>query len=386
MIEVDVRLRRGAFSLECRFRSDTGALALFGRSGSGKSTLLSVIAGLVRPDAGVVRIDGDTLVDVERGVFVAPHRRRVGMVFQDALLFPHLSVRANLDYGRRFAPREAAVAPQPVIDMLGIGALLDRRPGSLSGGERQRVAIGRALLSAPRLLLLDEPLASLDLERREEIMPYVARLRDAQRWPLIYVSHAVEEVVRIAREVVVIDAGRVVATGTPGQVLGPMPGSEDLGRIDAVSVIEARVQRHDADYGLTTLEHPAGMITLPGRIGEPGQRRPVRVRATDVSLALQRPPALSIPTVLRGAIRRIDPDPDAGPLAMVEIALHGEGQVLAAVTRKAIDVLGLDLGHEVFALVKTATLDEDPLAPALSGSLVPSVRAAHGRPSPRSRH
>ena len=360
MIDVDVRLRRGAFELACAFRSETGALALFGRSGSGKSTVLGLIAGLLRPDSGHVRVDGETLVDVERGVFVPPHRRRVGVVFQDALLFPHLSVRSNLHYGRRFARAGRPVDAQAVIAMLGIGHLLQRRPAGLSGGERQRVAIGRALLSGPRLLLLDEPLAALDFERRQEIMPYVERLRDTLRWPMVYVSHAVDEVARIAREVVVLEDGSVVASGAPEEVLAPAGAPGAPTRFGAVSVVEATVAAHDATYGLTALEHPAGPISVPGRVGEPGTTHRVLVRATDVALAVQRPRDVSFRTVLVGTIRGIDLD--GGPTARVEIALRGRGRLVALVTRKAIDELALDAGDEVFAMVKATALDERSLA------------------------
>jgi molybdate transport system ATP-binding protein len=360
VIEVDVRLDRGAFRLACAFRSESGALALFGRSGSGKSTLLGLIAGLERPQAGYVRIDGETLVDVERGVFVPPHRRRVGVVFQDALLFPHLSVRANLFYGRRFARGARPVDPDALIAMLGIGHLLERQPAGLSGGERQRVAIGRAVLSGPRLLLLDEPLAALDFERRREVMPYIARLRDEWRWPLVYVSHAVDEVARIAREVVVLEAGSVVAAGAPGDVLAPSSAGGAPGRFGAVSVIDARVASHDAVYGMTVLEHPAGPISVPGRIGEPGQSHALLVRATDVALAVQRPRDVSFRTVLLGTIRGIERDD--GPIARVEIALKGHGRLVSLVTRKAVDALALDEGDEVYAMVKATALDERALA------------------------
>jgi molybdate transport system ATP-binding protein len=360
VIEVDVRLRRGAFELACAFRSETGALALFGRSGSGKSTVLGLIAGLLRPDAGHVRVDGETLVDVGRGVFVPPHRRRVGVVFQDALLFPHLSVRSNLFYGRRFARAGRPVDPDAVISMLGIGHLLERRPAGLSGGERQRVAIGRALLSGPRLLLLDEPLAALDFERRQEIMPYVERLRDAFAWPMVYVSHAVDEVARIAREVVVLEDGAVVASGAPGEVLAPSGARGASTRFGAVSVLEATVAGHDPAYGLTALDHPAGPISVPGRVGEPGDAHRVLVRATDVALAVQRPRDVSFRTVLVGTIRAIEVD--EGPTARVEIALRGQGRLVALVTRKAIDELALDAGDEVFAMVKATALDERSLA------------------------
>ncbi len=357
MIEVDVRLDRGGFRLDCAFRSAADALALFGRSGSGKSTVLAMIAGLLRPDEGRIVVDGETLVDVARGVFVPAHRRRVGLVFQDALLFPHLSVRGNLDYGRRFARSGRAVDADAVIGLLGIGHLLDRRPAGLSGGERQRVAIGRALLSAPRLLLLDEPMASLDFERRREIMPYIVRLRDELKWPLVYVSHAVDEVARVAREVVVLQDGRVVARGAPGDVLAP---AGDIGRFAGVSVVEARIAGFDEGYGLTVLEHPAGPISVPGRFGRPGETHPLLVRATDVALAVQRPRDVSFRTVLVGTIR--ERDEDEGPIARVEIALRGHGRLVALVTRKALDDLALDAGDEVFAMVKATALDERSLA------------------------
>jgi molybdate transport system ATP-binding protein len=367
MIEFDADLSRGAFRLSSRFGSDSRALALFGRSGSGKSTVLGLIAGLLRPDRGRIVLDGEVLTDIEHGIFVPPHRRRIGVVFQDALLFPHLSVRANLLYGARQnktpaggAGPAAAIEFEAVVQMLGIAGLLDRRPFGLSGGERQRVAIGRALLAQPRLLLLDEPMAALDFERRLEIMPYIARLRDEARIPLVYVSHAVDEVARIADEVVVIEAGQVVASGLPGDVLAPTGARGMSGRFGAVSVIEAQVVAHDTDYGLTRLLHPAGPISVPGVIGEPGSAHRLLIRATDVALAVQRPRDVSFRTVLLGSIRDIETD--AGPIARVEISLRGAGRVVALVTRKALDDLALDVGDDVFAMVKATAMDERSLA------------------------
>ena len=220
MIDVDVRLARGAFRLECAFRAESGALALFGRSGSGKSTVLALIAGLLRPDAGHVRIDGETLVDVAAGVFVPPHRRRVGVVFQDAQLFPHLTVDQNLSFGRWFARgRPESVPRDQVVACLGLQDLLSRRPSRLSGGEKQRVSLGRALLSSPRLLLMDEPLAGLDEARREEILPLIERVRDEFAVPILYVTHAREEARRLAGKVLVLERGRVTACGPPAAIL-----------------------------------------------------------------------------------------------------------------------------------------------------------------------
>src|SRR5882757_5750511 len=225
-IDIDIGAARGAFALDVAFRADGGLTALFGRSGAGKSTVIAAVAGLIRPDRGRIAIAGATLFDAAAGVFVPPHRRRIGLVFQDAQLLPHLSVRQNLGYGRWFAPKSAPRLDFDLVtEVLGIAPLLARRPASLSGGERQRVAIGRALLAAPRILLMDEPLASLDAPRKREILPLIERLRDEFAIPILYVSHAVEEVGRLATQVVLIEAGQVKAVGAPEDVLGPVAGS-----------------------------------------------------------------------------------------------------------------------------------------------------------------
>lgn len=208
MITVAVRHRQGDFALDVAFETSARVVALFGPSGSGKTTLLNVIAGLVRPQAGFVRIDGQVLTDTETRIRVPPHRRRIGYVFQDARLFPHLTVRQNLLYGRWFAPKaERFAQAQEIVALLGIAPLLARKPTTLSGGEKQRVAIGRALLASPRLLLMDEPLASLDAARKAETLPYIERLRDELHVPIVYVSHSADEVERLASDVVRLDGG-----------------------------------------------------------------------------------------------------------------------------------------------------------------------------------
>ncbi len=365
-IDIDVELRRGDFHLAVQFRSDSGALALFGRSGSGKSTLLSLLAGLLRPDRGAIRVGDEVLVDTARGIHVPPHRRRIGLVFQESLLFPHLDVRGNLLYARRFATGRAARAGgvslplDQVVDLLGIAPLLGRRTLTLSGGERQRVAIGRALLSDPRLLLFDEPLASLDAERKLEILPYILRLREQLALPIVYVSHAADEVARIAEQVVVLEQGRVQIQGAPGEVLAPAWARGAASGFSAVSVLEARVKSFDEAYGLTVFDHPAGPISLPGRIGQPGDPHRFVVRATDVALAVQRPRDVSFRTVLFGVIEAIGRD--EGPIARVDIRLPGDERIVALVTRKAIDELAIDTGDEIFAMVKATALDERSLA------------------------
>jgi molybdate transport system ATP-binding protein len=214
MLEVDVKKRLGRFDLAVDFVSTGGVTALFGASGAGKTTLVSILAGLIRPDSGHVVLDGEALYSSAANIHVPPDRRRIGYVFQEGRLFPHFSVRGNLDYGRRMSRRKQNAGEfDSVVAMLDLEALLDRRPGSLSGGERQRVAIGRALLMQPRLLLLDEPLASLDAARKREIFPYLERLRDAAKVPMVYVSHQPNEIRRIANSVVLLEAGRIAALG-----------------------------------------------------------------------------------------------------------------------------------------------------------------------------
>jgi molybdate transport system ATP-binding protein len=214
MLRVDIAKKLGEFALEASFTSEGRVTGLFGASGAGKTSLINIIAGLLKPDRGVVTLDGETLDDTAAGVHVAPHRRRIGYVFQDARLFPHLDVRQNLDYGRRMnGLAEDPAQRQRVVDLLDIGALLKRRPGQLSGGERQRLAFGRALLSKPRLLLLDEPLGALDEGRKLEILPYLARLRDEAGIPMVYVSHDAAELRQLATQIVMLKGGRVTAFG-----------------------------------------------------------------------------------------------------------------------------------------------------------------------------
>jgi molybdate transport system ATP-binding protein len=214
MLRVDVAKQLGEFCIEAAFASEGRVTGLFGASGAGKTSLINMIAGLLRPDRGSITVGGETLDDIAAGLHVPAHRRRIGYVFQDARLFPHLDVRHNLDYGRRMSRLASEAAHQArIVDMLDIAKLLDRRPGKLSGGERQRVALGRALLAQPRLLLLDEPLGSLDEERKAEILPYLVRLRDEANVPMVYVSHDASEMRQLASEVVMLKRGRVVAFG-----------------------------------------------------------------------------------------------------------------------------------------------------------------------------
>jgi molybdate transport system ATP-binding protein len=355
MLEVDIEVRRGAFDLKAGFRSDAPIVALFGRSGSGKTTLVHAIAGIVRPERGRIVIGGRVLYDSAHGVDLAPEHRRVGYVFQDALLFPHLDVRANLAYGEKLTPpAERFVDHERVLALLGIGALLERRPASLSGGEKQRVAIGRALLASPRVLLLDEPLASLDAPRKAEILAYIELLRDELRLPIVYVSHALEEVMRLADRVVVVAEGRVIAEGAAAETLsGPELGAL-TGRFEEGSVFEARVASHDPRYELTTLAFAGGKLVVPNLDALPGEPVRVRIRAREISLALERPRGISIQNVLEARV--VSLGGEFGAIIDVELRV-GDTALVARVTRKAVEELGLAPESRVFALVKAVSID-----------------------------
>ncbi len=340
------------FILDATFRAPSGVTVLFGRSGSGKSTIANGVAGLLQPDAGRVTVAGRTLLDTARGVNLPPHKRRIGYVFQEGRLFPHLSVRQNLLFGRRFAPRDAAREdPEKIIAMLGIGALLDRRPGALSGGEKQRVAIGRALLSAPDLIIADEPLAALDDARKAEILPYFERLRDEVAVPVLYVSHSAAEVARLATTVIALEAGRVIAQGDAADILGD-PGITPLGAREAGALIAATVVAHHAD-GLTELDAGGCALFLPRLPQRPGARVRLRIAAHDVILSRDLPLGLSALNILPGTVREVRAGD--GPGAIVALDTPA-GRVLARVTRRSALALGLEPGVSAHAVIKSVAV------------------------------
>jgi molybdate transport system ATP-binding protein len=357
MITFSCRLARARFVLDADFAFPGGCTALFGPSGSGKTTIARLIAGIERPDRGRIVVGDRVLVDTQAGIWQPVHKRRVGFVFQDGQLLPHLSVRQNLAYGRYFAPPEAAsVAFDEVVDLLGIGHLLAARPPTLSGGERQRVAIGRALLAAPRILVMDEPLASLDTDRKHEILPFIERLRDDVGLPIVYVSHAVEEVARIANAVVRLADGRVIAQGTPAEVFASALPETPSDRFEAVSFLSGPVVREIAEFAISIVAHPAGEIAVPALLGGAAGLVRVAIHGTNVSLATERPRNLSVRTVLEGRVQSVVAG--AGPSAIVTVELKGGDRIAAFVTRHAIADLGLAEGRDVFALVKAVSIDE----------------------------
>lgn len=355
MLTVAIRHRLGAFALDARFEAGSGLIALFGRSGSGKTSIINIIAGLIRPDEGRIAVDDHLLLDTAAGIFVPRHRRRIGYVFQEGRLLPHLTVRQNLLYGRWFAPATARRDDvDHAIDMLGIAPLLDRRPGRLSGGEKQRVAIGRALLSGPRLLLMDEPLASLDEGRKAEIMPYIERLRDESAVPIIYVSHSIAEVSRLASTIVLLADGKIAAVGPTAEVMHRLDLMPITGTEEASAIIDATIERHDATFGLTQLRSRAGLWTLPHIEMATGSRVRLRVRARDVMLATRKPEDLSALNVMPGVVAEIGSS--NGPA--VELRLDCSGDTLIAeVTRYSAERLSLAPGTRVFALVKSVAFE-----------------------------
>ena len=361
-VEVDIARALGAFGLEVRFRAERGVTALFGRSGAGKTSVVNAIAGLVRPTRGRIAVDGRALFDHALRVDVPRHRRRVGYVFQEPRLFPHLSVRQNLLYGRWFSPRAARrVALDEVVELLGVAPLLPRRPGTLSGGERQRVAIGRALLASPRLLLMDEPLASLDAARKDEILPYLDRLRAEAGVPIVYVTHALEEVSRLADTMVVLSGGRVAASGPVAEIMARPDLVPVTGRAEAGSVLTATVVGHDAAYGLSELALGDQRLVVPHLEQPPGAAVRVRIRARDVAVALAAPAGTSVRNLLRAEVRSVAAA-EPGPFAEITLAV-GPDLLRARLTRRSADELRLRPGLAVVALLRTVAVERRLLTP-----------------------
>ncbi|MEM7745478.1 MAG: molybdenum ABC transporter ATP-binding protein [Pseudomonadota bacterium] len=357
---VAIRHTFPGFALDVAFEAPDGVTALFGHSGSGKTTVVNAIAGLLRPDAGQIVTAGSTLLDTTSGVDIARHRRRIGYVFQDARLFPHMTVRQNLLFGRFFA-RARGRNPADVIDLLGLGALLHRRPGALSGGERQRVAIGRALLAEPRLLLMDEPLASLDGPRKAEIIPYLERLRDAEAVPILYVSHDVSEVARLATTVVAMEHGHVVRSGPARDILADPDSVPALGVREAGAVLDARVVSHDTADWLTELAVGVGPIWLPKIEAAPGTWLRLRISAHEITVARTKPEGLSALNVLPARVAAIREG--AGPGAVLVLQV-GEERLLARVTRRSLRELELTQGSTCFAVFKATAVARADIASA----------------------
>lgn len=360
MLDLSLRRRQGDFLVDVTLQSGAGVTALFGRSGSGKSSVVNMVAGLARPDAGHIRVDGKTLFDSAQGLDLPPERRRLGYVFQDARLFPHLSVDANLVFGmNRLPAAERRISFDAVVQVLGIGHLLDRRPSGLSGGEKQRVAIGRALLASPRILLMDEPLAALDSARKAELLPFIAQLSRQFAIPILYVSHSMDEVLRLADTLVLMDEGRAKAVGGVEDLLSRTELRPLTGRYEAGAVIRATVAGHDSTYGITRLAFAGGTLQVAKADLAVGTGVRLRIHARDVSIAIDAPTRISMRNVLPAVVTSVREAEDW----LVDVVLDcGGTHIWAQITVGAQASLDLRPGMRVHALIKALTVARGDLA------------------------
>ncbi len=357
-LSVSLRHRLDRFTLEAAFDAPDGVTALFGPSGAGKTTLVQAVAGLLRPEQGRIALGDHLLQDSATGHWLPPHRRRIGYVFQDGRLFPHMSVARNLSYGRRMnrLPRDPEEEAR-ILAMLGIAPLLDRVPATLSGGEKQRVAIGRALFAAPRLLLLDEPLAALDAARKAEILPFLERLRDETGLPILLVSHSLAEVARLATTMVLLRDGKVVRSGPTAELLADPDAVPSLGPREAGALVEARVTAHHPD-GLAELATSAGTLLLPGISAMPGTILRIRIPAHEVILALTPPEQISALNILPATIRSLRFGD--GPGVMVQLE-SGTDLLLARITRRSAEGLRLEPGKACHAILKSVAVSRQDI-------------------------
>lgn len=356
VLKLDFTTRRGDFELEVAAELPArGITGIFGRSGAGKSTLIDTIAGIARPLRGRIALDDTVFVDVAQRRWAPIETRRIGYVFQDAKLFPHLRVISNLRYGRRRARGSSAgIEWERVVEVMDLGRLLQRWPNTLSGGERQRVALARALLAQPRLMLMDEPLASLDAPRKAEILHYIERVRAEYPMPVLFVSHSVDEMVRIADHLLVLAGGRVFACGPFLDLVGDVRLQPHLGRFEAGSVIECTVEGHDEPLALTTLAFGGGRLRVPRLELAVGAHLRARLRARDVAVATRDPTELSITNRIHGRI--VELVPRTGPYVDVVIDATGT-RLQALITRESCERLRLASGTAVVALIKAVALD-----------------------------
>jgi molybdate transport system ATP-binding protein len=372
-LRVDVRKRLGDFRFSAAFDLPLqGLTAIFGASGAGKSTLMNLICGLHRPDGGRIAAGETVFFDEAGRIDVPVQQRGLGVVFQDTRLFPHLTVAGNLVYGLKRAGQRAQSPPlslDAAVDLLGLRPKLQARPGTLSGGEKQRVALGRALLACPRLLLMDEPFASLDAARKAEILPVIERLRDETRIPILYVSHSLDEVLRLATALVVLDHGRVVEAGAVGQVLQQASVRQAIGAGDVGAFVFGRVAAHDNRYQMTTIDCAGFELHVP-RVELPvGAALRARVPSRDVALSLSRPSDVSISNRIPGTVESIAAR--HGPDVEVNVRVSPETVLAARITHESADRLALVPGLAVWCLIKSVALD------------VGTLNVAHGRAAMR---
>ncbi len=354
MLDVHIKRRQGDFLLDTAFQAEgVGVTALFGLSGAGKTSVINMISGLSRPDQGHIVVNECRLFDAKAGIDLPPERRRIGYIFQEGRLFPHLSVRANLTYGMRLMPRKQRYVDfDEVIHLLGIEHLVERRPARLSGGEKQRVAIGRALLTSPSLLLMDEPLASLDEARKNEVLPFIAKLSRRFSIPIIYVSHSFEEIFALADTLVVMDAGQTAATGAIEEVVHRRDVQHLIGYAESGAMLSTVVESHDNKKALSLLRFCGGILKVPRLDFPVGTGIRIRIKARNVALTLVPPQHISVQNILPARIEKIYKGD--GPL--VDVHLDIGCPLLARITHAALVDLNLKPGQQVFALIKSVSV------------------------------
>ena len=368
MITVTVAKALGHFSVEASFDLPAkGVTALFGPSGAGKTSMINMVAGLLRPDRGAIMVNERCLFDADRGIDLPPERRRIGYVFQDGRLFPHLSVYDNLTYGmHRVTPCQRYVDPKQVIRLLGIDHLLARRPATLSGGEKQRVAIGRALLTSPELLLMDEPLAALDTARKAELLPFIARLGDEYTVPILYVSHAWDEIVALADTLLIVGEGRVTAAAGLETLVADLELHRLVAGLENGALFNTVVEGHEQD--LTILKFAGGTLRVPRGDWTPGHFLRIFIPARHVAISLDRPKRSSFQNILPA---RIDTIVESGE-GLAEVSMYIGCALSARITQRALRDLNLMPGQNVFALIKSVGVSPVAARQRPWGSEVPS--------------
>ena len=359
MLSVNISQAFGSFRLETQFEVEEGSItAIFGKSGAGKTSTINAIAGLTRPDVGVIQIGNTTLFDQNLRINLPIYKRQIGYVFQDDRLFPHMTVRNNLIYG---TPKNRDVANSlnltDITGLLELAPLLERRPRTLSGGEKQRVAIGRALLSNPKLLLMDEPLASIDVQHRFEILPFIQRVREKTGITIIYVTHALEEVIFIADQIILLSEGRVTAQGTVEEIMSRLDLHPMTSRFDAGAVISAIYSGYDREFDLGELSFDGGTLRIAGLNAEIGIHLRAHIRARDVSLMLDKPKDTSVLNVFKGEL--IEIRHEDGP--QLDLLINIGTPLIARITRKSLNDLNLDIGSKVYAMIKAVAIDRKTL-------------------------
>jgi len=359
VLSVNITKAFGSFRLETQFEVEEGSItAIFGKSGAGKTSTINAIAGLTRPDVGVIQIGNTTLFDQNLRINLPIYKRQIGYVFQDDRLFPHMTVRNNLIYG---TPKNRDVANSlnltDITGLLELAPLLERRPRTLSGGEKQRVAIGRALLSNPKLLLMDEPLASIDVQHRFEILPFIQRVREKTGITIIYVTHALEEVIFIADQIILLSEGQVTAQGTVEEIMSRLDLHPMTSRFDAGAVISATYSGYDREFDLGELSFDGGTLRIAGLNAEIGIHLRAHIRARDVSLMLDKPKDTSVLNVFKGEL--IEIRHEDGP--QLDLLINIGTPLIARITRKSLNDLNLDIGSKVYAMIKAVAIDRKTL-------------------------